>query len=114
MMVAVPETHHDGGMQLDELLRELPAGTRIVGDGSVRVRGVRHDSRAVEPGDLFVARKGEKSDGARFAADAVKRGAVAVMAASEAVDVGRPNVPVVVLPLVPVMPVSDSDSSGLP
>jgi UDP-N-acetylmuramoyl-L-alanyl-D-glutamate--2,6-diaminopimelate ligase len=97
MMEAVPETHHDGGLRLDELLRELPAGTRIVGDGSVRVRGVRHDSRAVEPGDLFVARKGEKSDGTRFAADAVKRGAVAVMAASDAVDVGRPNVPLVVV-----------------
>ena len=36
MMVAVPETHHDGGLRLDELLRELPAGTRLLGDGSVR------------------------------------------------------------------------------
>ena len=42
--------------------------------------GVRHDSRAVEPGDLFVARRGANVDGARFVRDAVERGAVAVLA----------------------------------
>lgn len=97
MMDAVPGTHRDGGLRLDELLRELPGPARVVGDGSVRVRGIHHDSRAVEPGDLFVARKGEKSDGTRFAVDAVRRGAVAVMAASEAIDVGKQGVPLVVV-----------------
>ena len=58
----------------------------VVGDATVRVRGVRHDSRAVEPGDLFVARKGENADGARFVEDAVARGAAAVMAARGVVD----------------------------
>ena len=48
--------------------------------------GVRHDSRAVEPGDLFVARRGEKVDGARFVRDAMERGATAVLAARERVD----------------------------
>ncbi|MGH7270949.1 MAG: Mur ligase family protein, partial [Polyangiaceae bacterium] len=68
------------GLRLDELLRELPVRAKIVGDASVRVRGVRHDSREVERGDLFVARRGENADGARFVEDAVARGAAAVMA----------------------------------
>jgi UDP-N-acetylmuramoyl-L-alanyl-D-glutamate--2,6-diaminopimelate ligase len=67
------------GLRLDELARELPERVEIVGDASVRVRGVKHDSRAVEAGDLFVARKGERADGAAFVADAVARGAAAVM-----------------------------------
>lgn len=45
------------------------------------VRGpVVIDSRAVEPGSLFVAIKGERVDGHDFAAQAVKSGAVAVLA----------------------------------
>ena len=67
------------GLRLDELLRELPEGSRLAGDGSVRVFGVRHDSRRVRAGDLFVVRKGAQTDGARFVADAKARGAVAVL-----------------------------------
>ncbi len=39
------------------------------------------DSRTVEPGGLFAALPGEPTDGHAFAADAVKAGAVAVLAA---------------------------------
>jgi len=39
------------------------------------------DSRAVEPGDLFVALPGERLDGGRFAADALRAGAWGVLAA---------------------------------
>jgi UDP-N-acetylmuramoyl-L-alanyl-D-glutamate--2,6-diaminopimelate ligase len=66
-------------MSLREL-QQLGLATAIVGDGEVRVRGIRHDSRRCEPGDLFVAVAGAQSDGAQFIADAVKRGAVAVLA----------------------------------
>ncbi len=52
---------HGQGLQLRELVRELPMPSRVSGDSSVRVRGVRHDSRLVEAGDLFVARKGTSS-----------------------------------------------------
>ncbi|GAA4041321.1 UDP-N-acetylmuramoyl-tripeptide--D-alanyl-D-alanine ligase [Nonomuraea soli] len=46
------------------------------------VRGpVVTDSRAVEPGSLFVAIRGERVDGHDFAAEAVRSGAVAVLAA---------------------------------
>jgi UDP-N-acetylmuramoyl-L-alanyl-D-glutamate--2,6-diaminopimelate ligase len=48
-------------------------------DASLEVAGVRHDSRRVEPGDLFVAVPGECFDGRDFVADAVRRGAAAVV-----------------------------------
>ena len=38
------------------------------------------DSRAVEPGDLFVALRGQHLDGVVFAEDALARGAVVVVA----------------------------------
>jgi UDP-N-acetylmuramoyl-L-alanyl-D-glutamate--2,6-diaminopimelate ligase len=44
------------------------------------IRGVTADSRAVKPGDLFAALPGGHHDGRRFIADAVARGAVAVLA----------------------------------
>ena len=44
------------------------------------------DSRKVTPGGLFAALAGAKTDGARFVADAVTRGAVAVLARPELAD----------------------------
>jgi UDP-N-acetylmuramoyl-L-alanyl-D-glutamate--2,6-diaminopimelate ligase len=52
---------------------------RLEGD-DVMIHGVRRDSREVEPGDLFVALRGENDEGRAHAADAVRRGAVAIMA----------------------------------
>ncbi len=69
------------GMSLADLAREIPgSGAVVEGDASVLVTGVHHDSRRVQPGDLFVVRRGEKYDGNAFVADAVARGAVAVLA----------------------------------
>jgi UDP-N-acetylmuramoyl-L-alanyl-D-glutamate--2,6-diaminopimelate ligase len=82
------------GLRLDELTRELPLAVTVVGDAGVRVRGVKHDSREVEPGDLFVACEGETVDGARFAPEAVVRGAAAVMARRAALDPRQTGVPV--------------------
>jgi UDP-N-acetylmuramoyl-L-alanyl-D-glutamate--2,6-diaminopimelate ligase len=69
------------GLTIAELAREIPGGVIVTGDDSVRVHGVKHDSRAVEPGDLFVARRGASADGARFVEDAVARGAAGLLAA---------------------------------
>ncbi len=55
-------------------------GSRVLGEAAVVVRGVRHDSRLLSQGDLFVARRGEHSDGLAFVSDAIARGAAAVMA----------------------------------
>jgi UDP-N-acetylmuramoyl-L-alanyl-D-glutamate--2,6-diaminopimelate ligase len=46
----------------------------------VDVRGITADSRAVQPGFMFAALPGARSDGRQFIADAVARGAVAVLA----------------------------------
>ena len=48
-------------------------------DGAVTVSGMRHDSRQVTAGDLFVALVGERVDGHDFVASAAKAGASAVM-----------------------------------
>jgi UDP-N-acetylmuramoyl-L-alanyl-D-glutamate--2,6-diaminopimelate ligase len=46
--------------------------------GTIAVRGLAVDSRAVKPGDLFFALAGLKTDGARFIEAAIAAGAVAV------------------------------------
>ena len=46
--------------------------------GAVDVKGLAVDSRAVQPGDLFFALAGTKTDGSRFIDAAIKAGAVAV------------------------------------
>ncbi len=54
----------------------------IAGTGvpPVAITGITADSRAVMPGYLFAALPGGKADGRRFIADAVARGAAAVLA----------------------------------
>lgn len=74
---------------LSELCRRGLA-REVRGDAQTVVSGVRHDSRAIEPGDLFVAVPGHRVDGAKFVADALARGAVAVATESE-LPVGVPQ-----------------------
>ncbi len=50
------------------------------GDG-IAITGLTADSRAVQQGHLFAALAGARTDGARFIADAVAKGAVAVLVA---------------------------------
>src|SRR5690606_14579117 len=45
------------------------------------VTGIAYDSRSVSPGQVFVALQGVKDDGTRYAAEAVARGAIAVVGA---------------------------------
>jgi UDP-N-acetylmuramoyl-L-alanyl-D-glutamate--2,6-diaminopimelate ligase len=66
-------------MTLSTLVSEGLA-RRVHGEGAVRIGGIRHDSRAVEPGDLFVAIAGLRHHGSEYARDAIGRGAVAVLA----------------------------------
>ncbi len=65
----------------------------ISGDGGP-VNGITADSRRVAPGDVFVVVRGTKEDGAAYAADAVARGAIAVVAHHDAA-LPDLNVPVV-------------------
>ncbi len=69
---------------------------RLAALPDIEVRGLAYDSRQVKPGDVFIALKGLKAAGADFAADAVRRGAVAVVADRPA-DTATP-VPWVIVP----------------
>jgi UDP-N-acetylmuramoyl-L-alanyl-D-glutamate--2,6-diaminopimelate ligase len=53
-------------------------------DMELEVSGITHDSRKVEPGDLFVALVGQQFDGRAFVPQAIKQGAVAVLASGPA------------------------------
>jgi UDP-N-acetylmuramoyl-L-alanyl-D-glutamate--2,6-diaminopimelate ligase len=64
--------------------------------GDAPVSEVAYDSRRATSGSVFVALRGQKSDGTQFAAQAVARGAVAVVA--EVPDPGGFDVPWVVVP----------------
>ncbi len=63
------------------LRSELPA--RL---SSAEVRGMDYDSRRVEPGFLFFAFSGARADGRQFAADALAKGALAIVSELEAPD----------------------------
>ncbi|MFL6690684.1 MAG: UDP-N-acetylmuramoyl-L-alanyl-D-glutamate--2,6-diaminopimelate ligase [Alphaproteobacteria bacterium] len=56
---------------------------RHIGD-DVALTGVEYDSRRVKPGSMFVAMRGETTDGNRYIEQAVARGAVAVVTDSAA------------------------------
>jgi UDP-N-acetylmuramoyl-tripeptide--D-alanyl-D-alanine ligase len=55
-------------------------GGRLVGDGSIALARVHSDTRTLQPGDLFVAIRGERFDANDFLPDARARGAVAAVA----------------------------------
>jgi UDP-N-acetylmuramoyl-L-alanyl-D-glutamate--2,6-diaminopimelate ligase len=75
--------------------RTLAPGARRLIDAAGRqdaaVTGVTHDSRAVARGTIFVAIRGQRADGSGFAADAIKRGALAIV--SESAPAEPPAVP---------------------
>jgi UDP-N-acetylmuramoyl-tripeptide--D-alanyl-D-alanine ligase len=54
-------------------------GARLEGEANRAVTGVAIDSRAVRPGDLFVALPGEKVDGHEFVASSASAGAAAAL-----------------------------------
>ncbi|WP_432249792.1 UDP-N-acetylmuramoyl-tripeptide--D-alanyl-D-alanine ligase [Streptomyces sanyensis] len=69
-------------LSLAEIAEIVGGQTHDIPDPAIQVTGsVVIDSRAVEPGGLFAAFRGEHADGHDFAAGAVDRGAVAVLAA---------------------------------
>jgi UDP-N-acetylmuramoyl-tripeptide--D-alanyl-D-alanine ligase len=73
-------------------LAECAAPGATMPRGAARLARVSTDTRAVQPGDLFVALVGEKFDAHDFLADAVAKGAAAVVVsdAAKAAAVGVP------------------------
>ncbi|HKA89321.1 MAG TPA: UDP-N-acetylmuramoyl-L-alanyl-D-glutamate--2,6-diaminopimelate ligase [Haliangiales bacterium] len=77
-------------MRLRDLIQDLP-DARVIGDAAIEVGEVRDDSRAVAPGDVFVAVRGRTVDGHAFAPAAADKGAAAVVVEAP-VDVDVPQV----------------------
>ncbi|HEX9110410.1 MAG TPA: UDP-N-acetylmuramoyl-L-alanyl-D-glutamate--2,6-diaminopimelate ligase, partial [Terriglobales bacterium] len=65
--------------------RQLLEGAEVLSQsGNPVVTGVEYDSRRVEQGSIFIAMKGESSDGNRYIDQAIAAGAVAVVTDSAA------------------------------
>ena len=79
---------------LEALPPELTPSERPPADPGIG--GIAIDSRAVAPGDLFVALRGENADGHDYLAQAASLGAVALLVDSAPEDPGLP--PAVVVP----------------
>ncbi len=72
--------------------QQLLQGAEVLSQsGNPGVAGVEYDSRRVRPGTVFVAMKGETSDGNRFIDQAIAAGAVAIVTDSAA-EAPRSNV----------------------
>jgi UDP-N-acetylmuramoyl-tripeptide--D-alanyl-D-alanine ligase len=71
----------------------LPAST-LVGDGATEVLRVHSDTRSLQPGDLFVALKGEQFDAHDFLVQAKAGGAAAALAERGLAEAGLPGLQV--------------------
>ena len=67
-------------MILKNVIQNIP-GIEYAGNMEIPIGGIAYDSRSVQKSDLFVAIKGEKTNGAHYIADATANGAT--VAASE-------------------------------
>jgi len=77
-------------MKLKDLLKDLNYTGKI---DEREISGITHDSRKVRAGTLFIAIKGQNSDGYEFISSAIKRGASAIIANGRSTDIT--NIPVV-------------------
>lgn len=71
-------------MRLSQLFSSM--GLALSGD-DVEITSLTEDSRRVQPGALFFALSGTKVDGANYIAEAVKRGASAIVSCADVADV---------------------------
>jgi UDP-N-acetylmuramoyl-L-alanyl-D-glutamate--2,6-diaminopimelate ligase len=77
---------------LHQLLHQFDPQLDLSGIPDKEILGLTEDSRTVRTGDLFVARPGTKTDGARYIADAHARGAVAVITQKRCDNVPIPQI----------------------
>ncbi|MFI7668959.1 Mur ligase family protein [Nocardia sp. NPDC049526] len=88
---------HPRSTSLSTVLAMTGAGSSRADLAQIQVTGIEQRSHAVQPGDLFAALPGAQAHGARFARDAVERGAVAVFTDPAGAELaGELGVPVLV------------------
>ena len=76
-------------MRLSELLSDVLV-LRATAPLDVEINNIRCDSRAVQPGDIFVALVGRDADGHRYVSQAIAQGAAALVLAHEVPDLAVP------------------------
>lgn len=74
-------------MKLKELLTDINV-KEIIGGDMLNITGVAFNSMEVRPGNIFVCISGFKTDGHKYAADAIARGAIATIAERDISDLG--------------------------
>jgi UDP-N-acetylmuramoyl-L-alanyl-D-glutamate--2,6-diaminopimelate ligase len=85
-------------MKLGDLLTGLEHRTTLSPGWLQReVRDIAHDSRMVKPGSLFVAVRGFHSDGHQFISQAIKQGALAIVAEKQAVPPVPAGIPLLLV-----------------
>jgi UDP-N-acetylmuramoyl-tripeptide--D-alanyl-D-alanine ligase len=80
-------------LTLARALAWIPGGA-LVGDAAVAVERVHSDTRTLQPGDLFVALKGEHFDANDYLAEAQAKGAAAAIAHRGKLPPGFPGIEV--------------------
>jgi hypothetical protein len=70
---------------LDEISMVISAQSNIESYelSKILITGISQTSHDIEEGDIFIALPGEKTHGAKFASDAIKRGAKAILTDSD-------------------------------
>ncbi len=74
-------------MKLTELLNGVEI-KKIIGSEHLNITGITFSSLEVKPGNIFVCISGLKTDGHKYAADAISKGAIAVMAERDLSELG--------------------------
>jgi UDP-N-acetylmuramoyl-L-alanyl-D-glutamate--2,6-diaminopimelate ligase len=74
--------------EVADRLRAVGIQVDVVGDPSLAVHGLTHDSRAVESGQMFACLRGRSFDGHDYATQTVENGATALLVDHEVTGVG--------------------------
>ena len=80
---------------LETLLQHLTPSAQVSGSRDLVISALTIDSRSAVPGSLFIAMRGEHTDGHHFIAQAIERGACAVVT-EEVLDIDPPVTAIVV------------------
>ncbi|KAB3538594.1 UDP-N-acetylmuramoyl-L-alanyl-D-glutamate--2,6-diaminopimelate ligase [Alkaliphilus pronyensis] len=69
-------------MRLNKLIEQLEV-KKLEGNTDIEINNLHYDSRQIQPGGLFVCIKGFKTDGHLYIQEALKKGAVAILASQD-------------------------------
>ncbi|PJD98215.1 MAG: UDP-N-acetylmuramoyl-L-alanyl-D-glutamate--2,6-diaminopimelate ligase [Parachlamydia sp.] len=65
-------------MKLKKILKDIPI-LQVKGSKDIEITGICANSKLIAPGNIFVARRGSKYDGACYIPEAINHGAIAIL-----------------------------------